>query len=38
MAIEIRVKRGGMAFLDAIRAMDQVNDVTLVQYHGDYID
>lgn len=38
MAIEVRVKRGKLGFLDQIRMMEQVNDVTLVQYNGDYID
>lgn len=38
MAIEVRVKKGRLGFLDQIRMMDQVNDVTLVQYDGDYID
>ncbi len=38
MAIEVRVKKGRLGFLDQIRMMEQVNDVTLVQYNGDYID
>lgn len=38
MAIEVRVRKGGLAFVDQIRLLDQVNDVTLVQYNGDYID
>ena len=38
MAVEVRVKKGRLGFLDQIRAMEQVNDVTLVQYNGDYID
>ncbi len=38
MAVEVRVKKGRLGFLDQIRMMDQVNDVTLVQYNGDYID
>ncbi len=38
MAVEIRVKKGRLGFLDQIRMMEQVNDVTLVQYNGDYID
>ncbi len=38
MAVEVRVKKGRLGFLDQIRMMEQVNDVTLVQYNGDYID
>jgi uncharacterized membrane protein YhiD involved in acid resistance len=38
MAVEVRVKKGRLAFMDQIRMMEQVNDVTLVQYNGDYID
>ena len=37
MAIEIRVKQHNLAFVDAIRALPTVNDVTVVQYNGDYI-
>lgn len=38
MAVEVRVKKGRLGFLDQIRNLEQVNDVTLVQYNGDYID
>jgi uncharacterized membrane protein YhiD involved in acid resistance len=38
MAVEVRVKKGRLGFLDQIRMLEQVNDVTLVQYNGDYID
>lgn len=38
MAVEVRVKKGRLGFLDQIRGLEQVSDVTLVQYNGDYID
>jgi len=38
MAIEVRVKKQRLSFVDQIRMLDGVNDVTLVQYNGDYID
>jgi uncharacterized membrane protein YhiD involved in acid resistance len=38
MAVEVRVKKGRLGFLDQIRSLEQVSDVTLVQYNGDYID
>lgn len=38
MAVEVRVKKNDMRFVDALRADDQIHDLTLVQYSGDYID
>lgn len=38
MAVEVRVKRGNTAFVDTLRGIEGVNDLTLVQYSGDYID
>jgi hypothetical protein len=38
MAIEVRLRRGGTAFIDALQGAEGVSDVTLVQYSGDYID
>ncbi|MCQ2411996.1 MAG: DUF4956 domain-containing protein [Sphaerochaetaceae bacterium] len=38
MAIEIRVKKGDLNFVDRIRAISFVKDVTVVQYNGDYIN
>ena len=38
MALEIRVKRGRTGFVDALRFTEGIDDVTLVQYSGDYID
>ena len=38
MAIELRVKKGDLAFADQLRSVEGVNDLTLVQYSGDYID
>ncbi len=38
MAIEVRVRKNDMRFVDALRADDQIHDLTLVQYSGDYID
>jgi len=38
MAVEVRVKRSGTGFVDALRNLDGIQDVTLVQYSGDYID
>ncbi|NCB31960.1 MAG: hypothetical protein EOM66_11210 [Clostridia bacterium] len=38
MAIEVRVVRGGTTFVDRLREMEGITDVTLVQYSGDYID
>ena len=36
MAIELTVKDGNMAFLDTIKALESVNDATLIQYTGEY--
>ncbi len=38
MAVEVRVRRKDLSFVDRIRSMDKVFDVTMVQYDGDYID
>lgn len=38
MAIEVRVKKNDMRFVDALRNEEQIHDLTLVQYSGDYID
>lgn len=37
MAIEVRVKKGDMNFVERIRTISFVKDVTVVQYNGDYI-
>ena len=36
MAIEIVIKNDNLAFMEAIKALPSVSDVTLVQYDGDY--
>ena len=38
MAVEIRMKRNNLRFVDALREVEGIKDVTLVQYSGDYID
>ena len=38
MAIEVRVRKNDMTFVDALRGDEAINDLTLVQYSGDYID
>ena len=38
MAIEIRARRNNTRFVDELRGMDGISDLTLVQYSGDYID
>lgn len=38
MAVEVRVKKHNTMFVDKIREMEAIKDVTLVQYNGDYID
>lgn len=38
MAIEVRVKSHSLVFVDQIREIENVNDVSLVQYSGDYIE
>ncbi len=38
MAVEVRVKRGGLAFVDQLRNMEGIVDLTMVQYSGDYVD
>lgn len=38
MAVEVRVKKGDLSFVDRIRALDHVFDLTVVQYDGDYVD
>ena len=38
MAIEVRVKKNDLTFVDRIRELEQVWDITVVQYDGDYIE
>ena len=38
MAIEVRVRKNDLAFVDHIRTLESVQDITVVQYDGDYID
>lgn len=38
MAVEVRVKKHNTLFVEKIRELECVKDVTLVQYNGDYID
>ena len=38
MAVEVRFRRGGTRAVDALRLVEGIDDVTLVQYSGDYID
>ncbi len=38
MAVEVRVRKKDLSFVDRIRSMEKVFDVTMVQYDGDYID
>ena len=38
MAVEVRVKKNDLSFVDRIRSMEKVLDITVVQYNGDYID
>ena len=38
MAVEIRMKTNNMQFVDDLREVEGITDVTLVQYSGDYID
>lgn len=38
MAVEIRMKRNSMRFVEELRGVEGIRDVTLVQYSGDYID
>ena len=38
MAVEVRVRKNDLTFVDRIRAMEKVLDITVVQYNGDYID
>lgn len=37
MAIEVRVRHKDMGFVEKIRRIPSVNDITVVQYNGDYI-
>ena len=38
MAVEVRVRKNDLSFVDRIRMMESVWDITVVQYSGDYID
>ena len=38
MAVEVRVKKNDMRFVEALRGDEDIHDLTLVQYSGDYID
>lgn len=37
MAIEVRVRKNNLDFAERIRAVEGVNDISVVQYNGDYI-
>ena len=36
MAVEIFCKQADMDFMEKIRAIEHVDDVTLIQYNGEY--
>ncbi len=36
MAVEVYTKKGNLAFLEQVRSLESVDDVTLVQYNGEY--
>lgn len=36
MAVEVFCKRGDISFMERIRSIDGVDDVTLIQYNGEY--
>mgnify|MGYP007090150851 CR=1 FL=1 len=36
MAIEVFCKKEDTSFMEKIRAVEAVNDVTLIQYNGEY--
>ena len=38
LAVEVRVRKNDMRFVDALRSEEGIQDLTLVQYSGDYID
>ena len=38
MAVEVRVKKNDMRFVETLRKDEAIHDLTLVQYSGDYID
>ena len=38
MAVEVRVRKKDLSFVDRIRSMEKIWDITVVQYNGDYID
>ena len=38
MAVEVRVRKNDMRFVDALQGEEGIRDLTLVQYSGDYID
>lgn len=38
MAVEVRIRKNDMSFVDTLRNDPEINDLTLVQYSGDYID
>ncbi len=37
MAVEVRVKNKNLSFTEDISSLENVNDLTVVQYNGDYI-
>lgn len=37
MAVEVRVKNKNLSFTEEIAALENVNDLTVVQYNGDFI-
>lgn len=38
MAVEVRVRKNDLSFVDRIRDLEHVLDITVVQYDGDYVD
>ncbi len=36
MAIEVEVKNNNTAFMDAIKSLSTVNDLSLIQFTGEY--
>ena len=38
MAVEVRVRKNDLSFVERIRSLDHVFDLTLVQYDGDYVE
>ncbi len=38
MAVEVRVRKHDLSFTDRIRKIENIKDLTIVQYRGDYVD